>query len=227
LKSGDQWFGERFDFLRLREDSVLKMAANLRYSVARKYAAGKVLEVGCGTGAGASTLPSCELFGVDNDIAACGYARQNYHMMGAVADARKLPFRTAVFDTVLCLEVLEHLAEHEKLLSEVARVMKLGAILVLSTPNPQCLGIENYPVSKFHVAEVPVSDVDCLLSEAFRVVRRASCFVPVNYTPCGQTRVFRQLVQRFPRLVNRVLYVLGRIWRSKARFHIWVAERGG
>jgi SAM-dependent methyltransferase len=46
-----------------------------------------------------------------------------------------LPFRSARFDLVMMLEVVEHLADIPHILREIARVMKPGAVAILSTPN--------------------------------------------------------------------------------------------
>jgi SAM-dependent methyltransferase len=46
-----------------------------------------------------------------------------------------LPFRSAQFDLVMILEVVEHLADIPHILREIARVMKPGAVAILSTPN--------------------------------------------------------------------------------------------
>lgn len=46
-----------------------------------------------------------------------------------------LPFRSDAFDLVMMLEVVEHLADIPHILREIARVMKPGAIAILSTPN--------------------------------------------------------------------------------------------
>jgi SAM-dependent methyltransferase len=46
-----------------------------------------------------------------------------------------LPFRSGQFDLVLMLEVIEHLADIPHALGEIARVMKPGAVAIITTPN--------------------------------------------------------------------------------------------
>lgn len=48
-----------------------------------------------------------------------------------------LPFRTATFDLVACLEVIEHVGaqEQERLLAEIRRVLRSTGTLVLTTPH--------------------------------------------------------------------------------------------
>jgi SAM-dependent methyltransferase len=49
-------------------------------------------------------------------------------------DATSLPFKNAVFDIVLCSEVMEHVREPEAMLREIRRVLRPGGFLVLTTP---------------------------------------------------------------------------------------------
>jgi SAM-dependent methyltransferase len=46
-----------------------------------------------------------------------------------------LPFRSATFDLVFMLEVLEHLPDIPHSLREIARVLKPGGVAIMSTPN--------------------------------------------------------------------------------------------
>jgi SAM-dependent methyltransferase len=50
------------------------------------------------------------------------------------ADAADLPFIDHCFDAVTCLEVLEHVAEPELVMSEIGRVLKRGGRAWISTP---------------------------------------------------------------------------------------------
>lgn len=50
-----------------------------------------------------------------------------------VADAHSLPFKDEEFEFVLCTEVLEHLKNPPKAISEMKRVLKNGGILILTT----------------------------------------------------------------------------------------------
>ena len=49
--------------------------------------------------------------------------------------ARELPFADAEFDAVLCLEGIEHLIDPVRLIAELARVVRQGGTVVISTPN--------------------------------------------------------------------------------------------
>jgi ubiquinone/menaquinone biosynthesis C-methylase UbiE len=61
-----------------------------------------------------------------------------------LADGNRLPFRDESFDLVMCNSVLHHLAEPEKLLSEIARLVNSnGAILLRDLRRPNRLA---YPL---------------------------------------------------------------------------------
>ncbi len=52
-------------------------------------------------------------------------------------DISKLPFKTGSFDTVIALEVIEHLPKetHRAILDGIIRILKKGATIYISTPN--------------------------------------------------------------------------------------------
>jgi SAM-dependent methyltransferase len=50
------------------------------------------------------------------------------------ADAKALPFADASFDTVFCLEVLEHVPDPALVVSEIARVTRRGGRALISMP---------------------------------------------------------------------------------------------
>lgn len=50
-------------------------------------------------------------------------------------ESNPLPFKDDTFDSVTCLEVIEHLASPDNLIFEIARVLKSNGRMILSTPN--------------------------------------------------------------------------------------------
>lgn len=59
--------------------------------------------------------------------------RRHEDFAGSVTD---LPFAMAEFDVCLCTEVMEHVQDDEKGFAELARVVKPGGVLLISTPTP-------------------------------------------------------------------------------------------
>lgn len=50
------------------------------------------------------------------------------------SDITRLPFEDGAFNVVICSEVLEHIPDHEKAVSELVRILKPGGDLVVSVP---------------------------------------------------------------------------------------------
>ncbi|HEC35639.1 MAG TPA: class I SAM-dependent methyltransferase [Anaerolineae bacterium] len=72
-----------------------------------------------------------------NQAAALGLAYCSF----AVADGLSLPFSDESFDLVIMVEVIEHVPDKETLMAEVARVLRPGGLLYLTTPNPHCYAL--------------------------------------------------------------------------------------
>ena len=51
-----------------------------------------------------------------------------------VTDTTRLPFMNNIFDLVICSEVLEHIRDHRRAVTEIARVLHPGRPLVVSVP---------------------------------------------------------------------------------------------
>lgn len=106
----------------------------------------RVLDAGCGSGRhlrALAKLPDLKIVGIDRnakDVADALAGLKN--MPDALssdycvteADINELPFEDETFDCVICAEVLEHIPEHEKALSELVRVLKPRGQLVVSVP---------------------------------------------------------------------------------------------
>ena len=58
-------------------------------------------------------------------------------------DATKLPFKDGYFSQVIILDVLEHIKDHEKALSEIHRVLKKNGRLAICVPNDTALSYLN------------------------------------------------------------------------------------
>jgi SAM-dependent methyltransferase len=113
----------------------------------RDLASKRVLEIACGRGglacrlASASNPPPTTVIAADISTTAIGKARALAAGVGvgtvrwAVADVHALPHPNAAFDTVISCETIEHLARPVDALKEVARVLKPGGQLLITTPN--------------------------------------------------------------------------------------------
>jgi ubiquinone/menaquinone biosynthesis C-methylase UbiE len=122
------------------DDTFLEHAVRLLAGRER----GRALDLGTGPGQIviklARRLLLWKFTGVDRSQAMIAEARRNLAVAGAplagrvdfqVADGTSLPFPDHTFDLVMCNSVLHHLAEPQKLLSEMARLAKPGGAILL------------------------------------------------------------------------------------------------
>ncbi len=65
-----------------------------------------------------------------------------------VADVSAMPFESNTYDLVLCTQVLEHVQQPERVVKELARVLKPGGLLLLTTP--QSSPLHNLPWNYFN-----------------------------------------------------------------------------
>ena len=99
----------------------------------------RILNVGCSDGEYDRQLSVNfkQTFGIDinrDDIlSAKNYAKKNNFY--TLADGSRIPFQDNIFDAVICIDVLEHIPNEKKVLSEIYRVMKKNATLVLTVPH--------------------------------------------------------------------------------------------
>jgi SAM-dependent methyltransferase len=105
----------------------------------------RILDVGCGTGTGEISigglrLSQIRLFGVDLVMQHLTTAKQetaahNQRARFAAADACKLPFASASFDSTYCVAVLQHIGDVDSAMQEFARVTRAGGRIVAVEPD--------------------------------------------------------------------------------------------
>ncbi len=103
---------------------------------------GNILDIGCGTGANLALFAGeNSAAGIDYSSAALERCRQRGLTRVARADAQALPFPSESFDGALMIDVLYHLDVSNKVqaLSEAARVLRPGGILIANVPAYQWL----------------------------------------------------------------------------------------
>ncbi|NJS09075.1 MAG: 3-demethylubiquinone-9 3-O-methyltransferase [Microcoleus sp. CSU_2_2] len=102
----------------------------------------KTLDVGCGGGF------SCEFMaergavvsGIDRSQKCVEAARNHAATSGFEIDYRQgfaenMPYADNTFDAVICVDVLEHVADYKKVVSEVHRILKPGGLFFFDTIN--------------------------------------------------------------------------------------------
>jgi ubiquinone/menaquinone biosynthesis C-methylase UbiE len=97
---------------------------------------GKVLDMGCGTGALTFTIAKSQavsrIVGIDRSQGFINYARshnEDARVMFALGDAQNLPFPDASFDRCLALLVMSFIPDPSKAVREMRRVTRTGGVV--------------------------------------------------------------------------------------------------
>ncbi len=106
---------------------------------------GRLLEVGCGSGAMLKEMAEREwqVEGIDFDPNAVKNARQK-GLTVHIGSLQTQSFPSNTFDAIVMSHVIEHVPDPHALLVECERILKPGAILVSVTPNTNSLGHRVY-----------------------------------------------------------------------------------
>ncbi len=145
-----------------------------RYHFARRWVGGRtVLDVACGEGYGTALLAraAAQATGVDLSPEAITHAKATYTALANVrfecAPCTRLPLDDASVDVAVSFETVEHIAEQEAFVDELARVLRPDGLLILSSPNRleyrDKRGFEN----PFHVKELYREELAKLVAARF------------------------------------------------------------
>lgn len=130
---------------------------------------GSILDAGCGTGI---TLGYVErfgqTFGVDNEMVALKFCKTRNAKRLTCAPLEHLPFADASFDIVTCLDVIEHIDEDQSAVTEIARVIRPGGLLVLTVPAFQVFW-SDHDVINHHKRRYRRDQIRRLLANSFEI----------------------------------------------------------
>lgn len=147
-----------------------------RYKFALEYIKNKnVLDVACGTGYGSKCLldgGALNVTGIDVSEEAISYAKTHYNdyrLTFLQGDATKLPFPDGYFDIIVSFETIEHIPNYLEYLSEVSRVLKVGGIYIVSTPNrvvtSPSKSLYQKPDNEYHFIEFELHEFESTLKK--------------------------------------------------------------
>jgi len=112
----------------------------LRSLLGDSHAGKRVLDLGCGTGGILRDLmPHCRCYGMDRSELGLRICRDQGFTTLTRGDLREIPFRSGSFDTVLLMDVIEHLDDDEGFLRRAAELVDAGGRIVVSVPAFQWL----------------------------------------------------------------------------------------
>jgi SAM-dependent methyltransferase len=148
-----------------------------RYLWAQPLVAGRrVLDLGSGEGFGAALLAerAAAVTGMDIDERTVEHSRANYaaeNLEFRVGSATDLSaFADGTFDAVVVFEMIEHVAEQERVLAEIARVLAPVGLVVMSTPERRAYSDDRSFVNPYHERELTQEEFTALLAARFTMV---------------------------------------------------------
>ena len=97
--------------------------------VINTYAKGDVLDIGCG-----NKPYKCFFENKINSYVGCDIIQSSEGAVDILCPATEIPLPDNSKDTVFSTQVIEHVADHRKLLSEANRILKPGGYAIISGP---------------------------------------------------------------------------------------------
>jgi len=210
---------------------------------------GRVLENGCGIGMYLEHLSpqAHQIIGLEYDFDRVRRAHQeiaknnsNAHLINAAGEG--LPFEVDTFDLILSHEVLEHVLDDRKSVTEMVRALKPGGRMVIFIPN------RGYPFEthgfywrgRYHFGNIPLINylprsLRDRLAPHVRVYNTADLRIlfkdlPVRFVT--RTVIFGaydNIIARWPTLGKGLRTVLQALERSPLRIfglsHFWVVQK--
>lgn len=138
---------------------------------------GRCLNAGCGEGlycqfiegfAGVTEIVNVDLAGTNRLLSRLSDARHR----AVDASLTALPFLDQSFDSCVCTEVLEHIADDDGAIGELARCVRPGGTLLASVPHPPAPDDPNHVRAGYSLRTLS----DLLGRHGFRVVASERCF---------------------------------------------------
>ena len=137
---------------------------------------GKLLDFGCGRKPFENLFTVKEYVGLD--IEQTGHDHRN-SKVDVFYDGKTIPFADQTFDTFFCSEVLEHVFNPDEVLTEIRRVLKPGAVGLITVPF--CWNEHEVPYDYARYSSFGIKHL--LEKNGFKVLelKKSGNFISVNF----------------------------------------------
>ena len=187
-------------------------------------ARGPLLDVGCGTGGTLAHLNSLgPAYGVDSARQAIACCRER-GLQVSLASALELPYRSGTFNTVLALDVIEHIDDDVAALRELGRVLMPDGLLLVTVPALPLLW-SGHDDANEHRRRYLRSTLADALAEAGFETRRLTYYNSLLLPLAGLRKLIQHgrgeggaHLERLPPVLNSIL---GRVLSSEATLIRW------
>jgi SAM-dependent methyltransferase len=184
-----------------------------------------LLDIGCGSGALAAELGHLgRVTGVDVALQAVDFAHRRGLERLCVGRAEALPFRSARFDAVTALDVVEH-TDDRQTLGEIARVLKRGGAALVQVPAFGFLWGE-HDEANHHLRRYRRRQLREAVQRSGLTVERLSYANTVLFPAAAAVRLGKRVLRaaRAPRPPRAEIYMLPR-WMNTALTGLLGLER--
>ncbi|TWR25185.1 class I SAM-dependent methyltransferase [Mucilaginibacter pallidiroseus] len=108
------------------------------------FATGRLLDIGCGN------KPYQDIINLNiSEYVGCDIIQSSDNLVDIICKANEIPVFNNTFDTVISTQTIEHVEDHQGLVNEAFRVLKLGGHFILSGPMYWPLHEEPYDFFRF------------------------------------------------------------------------------
>lgn len=140
-----------------------------------------ILDIGCGVGDYCKELIkiSSRVIGADIFVE---YAKKRFKLEFIVMSAEMIGFKDNTFDKIFCINVIEHLRNPKKALSEIQRVLKPNGKFVLETANLKFF-LHDYHFDETHMHEWVLKEFKEMVSDYFEILEAEKTSSMFKYYP--------------------------------------------
>lgn len=181
----------------------------------------RILDLGAGTGGNQQVLEAFgQTFGCDISPTAVRYAQRNGVARLALCDLESLCYASESFDLITALDILEHLPDDLRGLSEIHAICRPGGYLVVMVPAYGFLWSE-HDEALHHVRRYTAWELRNKMTLAGFEVVRSTYFITTFFFPILAYRILQNIFKRsvypkttyvrLPGWLNRLLVVMLRL----------------
>ncbi len=195
----------------------------------------RILDLGCASGSFPARLTKALTIRVDK-----WHARPEEDALAVLGDAGLLPFRSSMFDAIICSHSLEHFEQLQDALKEIGRVLRPEGFLFISVPDGTTLCDRVYcwladgggHVNRFESAERLAALVTAITSAPHRGTRTlCTSFSFMNRKNSHPPQPRRMVLflwgsERFLTVLNALLRLWDRCFHGRASVYGWALYFG-